>query len=139
MREPVAESNLYQDKYGAWAGFPEGHKPDLTRCCEEVRSPGRWASYHQCTKPRGHGPDGAYCKQHDPEVAKARRAAADARGKVKWRERMLEAYGRTFFDALIKIADGHNDARGLAQEIVSDFNKRYPAAPKPGETAHDRR
>jgi hypothetical protein len=40
---------------------------------------------------------------------------------------MMEAYGSEFFCALVKIADGHNDARGLAQEIVSRFNKSYRA------------
>lgn len=121
----MTEQAHYKEKYGAWAGFPAGHKPDLSRCCEAVWSRERWSRQYQCTKPRGYGPDGAYCKQHDPQAVKARRAAADTRGKIAWRKRMLEAHGSSFFDALTKIAEGHNDARGLAQEIVDRFNKSY--------------
>lgn len=117
-------STLYKPKYGAWAGLPDGHKPDFTRCCEEVWSRERWSRHYQCTKPRGHGPDGAYCKQHDPEVAAKRRAEVDARSKASWRKRMIEVYGQTFYEALVKIADGHNDARGLAQETIAKFKDR---------------
>jgi hypothetical protein len=119
----LERSALYKKSYGAWAGFPQGHPPDLARCCEEVCSRERWTRFYQCTKPRGHGPDGAYCKQHDPSVADARRKAADARGMAKWNARRYEWNGRTFFDALLKIAEGHNDARGLAQEVVENFKK----------------
>jgi hypothetical protein len=118
----VAElSKHYKEKYGAWAGFPKGHPPKFDRCCEEVREQGRWPKYFQCSRPNGYGPDGAYCKQHDPEAVAKRRAAADARSKAAWRKRMLEAYGSTFYDALVKIAEGHNDARGLAQETLAKF------------------
>lgn len=114
-------SPLYKKSYGAWAGFPSGHKPDLSRCCEGVWSRERWARQYQCTKPRGHGPDGAYCKQHDPAVAEARKAAVDARDKAKWNAARYGTHGRTFFNALLKIAEGHNDARGLAQEVLATF------------------
>lgn len=121
----LERSPLYKAKYAAWAGFPEGNKPDFSRCCEEVWSRERWSRHYQCTRPRGHGPDGAYCKQHDPEVVKARNDASNARGKEAWRKRMIEAYGKKFFDTLVKIADGYNDARGLAREIVDSFNKSH--------------
>lgn len=104
-------SALYKEKYGAWAGRPNGAPPDYKRCCEPVWSRDTWSREHQCTKKRGHGPDGAYCKQHDPEVAKSRLAAADARSNEAWNKRRYEIHGRTFFKALEKIADGHNDAR----------------------------
>lgn len=50
--------------YGAWTGDPMGTPEDVTRCVEEVSSPGRWIGWHQCTRKRGHGPGGLYCKQH---------------------------------------------------------------------------
>jgi hypothetical protein len=125
VAEITEQSSHYEDKYGAWAGFPAGHKPNFALCCEEVSDNStRWPRYHQCSKKRGHGPDGAYCKQHDPEVVKARRAASDARGQEAWNKRLIESYGKTFYDALVKIADGHNDARGLAQETVARFKDR---------------
>lgn len=49
--------------YGDWAGNPDGHLEDLTRCIAEVRPPVGWGS-GQCTRLRGHGPNGEYCKQH---------------------------------------------------------------------------
>lgn len=75
------KSPLYKDKYGAWAGDPQGRAPNYMRCCENVYSRERWGRFYQCTRPRGHGPDGAYCKQHDPAAklkrADLRRAALD--------------------------------------------------------------
>lgn len=120
----IEQSSLYKNKYGAWAGMPQGHKPDMALCCAEVADNSmRWPHYHQCSKKRGHGPDGAYCKQHDPDVVKARDAASAARATAKWNKERYQWYGRTFFDALVKIAEGHNDARGFAQEVIDEFKK----------------
>lgn len=121
MAEIVERSKLYPKAYGKWAGSPEGQKPDYSRCCQEVWSRERWSRHYQCQKKRGHGPDGAYCKQHDPAAAKAREDATCARWNAKWNKERYEMYGRTFFDALVKIAEGYNDARGLAQEVVENF------------------
>jgi hypothetical protein len=114
-------SNLYKEKYGAWAGFPKGHPPNYVMCCEEVSTNERWPKRYQCSKKRGHGPDGAYCKLHDPAAVEARRKASDARSTEKWNKLRYELHGRTFFDALLKIAEGHNDARGVAQEAIAKF------------------
>lgn len=120
----IEKSSLYKKRYGAWAGLPAGHKPDFTLCCVEVvDNSTRWPHYHQCSKKRGYGPDSAYCKQHDPDVVKARNAANSARANAKWNKERYQTHGRTFFNALQKIADGHNDARGLAQEIIDEFTK----------------
>ncbi len=49
--------------YGRWAGNPNGILEDVTRCVEAVYG---HRDYHsrQCSRTRGHGPDGLYCKQH---------------------------------------------------------------------------
>lgn len=121
MGEP---SPLYKARYGAWAGFPEGNKPDLERCCETLQDRFHPGGY-QCTRKRGYGPDKAYCKQHDPDAVKARRAKADAEYQIKRYAEAAKWYGPTFLDALRKIAAGHNDPRSLAKEIVDDFDARY--------------
>lgn len=122
----LTESSLYKSTYGAWAGRPDGHKPDYSRCCEEVgRDMGRWTSFGQCTRARGHGPDKAYCKQHDPDVAKARREKVAADQKAKYYADMKRAHGPSFLATLRKIADGHNDPRTLATEIVEAFDASY--------------
>jgi len=115
-------SEHYKAKYGAWAGNPAGHKPDLTRCCEPVWTKDRWSRETQCSRPRGHGPGGAYCKQHDPAAVKARSAASTARYNEQFNKQRYNSHGRTFYDALVAIANGHNDARGLAQEVIDKFN-----------------
>jgi len=51
-----------QRRYGVWGGRPKGIPEDPSRCIEEVYG-GRWI-HHQCSRKRGHGPDGLYCKQH---------------------------------------------------------------------------
>jgi len=47
--------------YGQWAGNPQGYCERTDRCVEKV-APG-WL-YIQCSRKRGHGKDGLYCKQH---------------------------------------------------------------------------
>ncbi len=47
--------------YGQWAGNPTGIREDVTRCVAEVSD--GWI-FRQCTRKRGHGPGGLYCKQH---------------------------------------------------------------------------
>lgn len=67
--------------YGAsWNQQPE----DPTRCIERVHS--GWY-FVQCTRKRGHGPTGEYCKQHSPESVAARAAVQTAKyeaDKLGW-------------------------------------------------------
>lgn len=117
-------TTLHKKSYGAWAGFPSGHAPDLTRCCEEVTYYiGGWPKHKQCTRKCGHGPMGAYCKQHDPVAVKERQEKANADYRAKANAERYKWYGPTFFKALEEIAAGHNDARGLAQEVIAKFKE----------------
>lgn len=115
---------LYKEKYGIWAGHPHGYAPNFTFCCEEVgRELGRWTTYGQCSRKRGHGPDGAYCKTHDPEVVAKRRKDSESRGNDKYNASRYQFYGKSFYRTLKQIAGGHNDARGLAKEIIEKFHE----------------
>ena len=49
--------------YGSWAGNPKGVPEDKDRCIERVLGVREWVS-HQCSRKRGYGIDGLYCKQH---------------------------------------------------------------------------
>jgi len=113
----------YKAKYGAWAGRPNGSPPDFDLCCEEVtpNERGGFAHSHQCRRARGYGPDNAYCKQHDPEVAQKRYANAKARADAKWHVQRLEWAGPTFYAVLKQIADGHNDPRTLATKTIAPY------------------
>lgn len=54
-----------QRRYGCWAGKPEGDREDLNCCAESVS--GSLMSgmiSKQCSRKRGHGHNGEYCKQH---------------------------------------------------------------------------
>jgi hypothetical protein len=53
----------------------------------------------------------------------ARRAAAESRQKAKWNNLRYEFHGREFFSTLVKIAEGHNDPRGLAQSVIDVFQE----------------
>jgi hypothetical protein len=80
----------------------------------------------QCSRKRGHGPEQAYCKQHDPAAVKARREANRAKYRAEWEakekareaERAATQLGKDAIAALQAIADGHNDPRGLAQSVL---------------------
>lgn len=122
------ESTLYPKSYGSWAGNPVGAKPDFAKCCEQIGvREGRWTRFQQCSKKRGHGPDGAYCKQHDPAAVKARQDQAMAKYKDQTNEHRYGWNGKKFYAVLEEIAAGHNDARGLAQKTIDDFKKDFVA------------
>lgn len=112
------ENRLYQKSYGR-----NRHAPDYTRCCELVMGPERYFNSHQCRRKRGHGPDEAYCKQHDPAVVAARREKQEARWKAEFNRDRIQWNGKVFLEALQQIADGHNDPRGLAQEVIAKFKE----------------
>jgi hypothetical protein len=60
----MTANTFHKPQYGVWAGNNQGHKPDLDRCAAEVpHNPGGWYTV-QCGRKRGHGPEGAFCKQH---------------------------------------------------------------------------
>jgi hypothetical protein len=59
----IPDGKAGQRRYGTWAGKPDGHPEDLARCIESVYVHGRYVPA-QCSRNRGHGPDGEFCKQH---------------------------------------------------------------------------
>jgi hypothetical protein len=66
---------MTERRYGSWAGNPKGAPENKARCIVEVFS----VRSHQCGRSRGYGPNGEYCKQHDPEAVSARELARSAR------------------------------------------------------------
>jgi hypothetical protein len=50
-------------RYGVWAGDPAGRAEDTTRCIEKVQDPVS-RQFYQCSRRRGYGPNGEFCKQH---------------------------------------------------------------------------
>lgn len=50
-------------RYANWAGNPKGIAEDLDCCVETVYGKGRFVP-GQCSRKRGHGPNGEFCKQH---------------------------------------------------------------------------
>ena len=66
-------------RYNRWSGNPKGTLYDPARCCEEVSDGGRMMTTHQCNKKPGHGPDGLYCKQHNPDDVVAKHKASSDR------------------------------------------------------------
>jgi hypothetical protein len=108
----------YQKGYGQTYAL---RKPDYSRCAKEVNTTPneRFSSFSQCSRKNGHGPHGAWCKQHDPEAVKARRDAQEKKWKANWaaESRKLN-FKRGCQDAIRQIAAGHNDPRGLAQSLI---------------------
>jgi len=49
--------------YGQWAGNPNGFPEDTAQCVAEVPSYSGWYTV-QCSRKRGFGSNGGYCKQH---------------------------------------------------------------------------
>lgn len=96
---------------------------DISRCVVSVSGRGRWPSSHQCNRPRGHGPDGLYCKQHTPDAVQARRDEADRRYREESERRQRPHKERAdMIAALKKIRDGHNDPRSIAESVLKSLN-----------------
>jgi hypothetical protein len=115
-------SSYHKKGYGRMGSI----SADPNLCAEEVASKDGWA-YSQCSRKRGHGPEQAYCKQHDPDAVKAKREANAAQNggsgirckdKAREAERAATQLGKDAIAALQAIADGHNDPRGLAQSVM---------------------
>ncbi|MFN7882814.1 MAG: hypothetical protein ACK5PF_07350 [bacterium] len=100
-----------------------GHdRPDFARCADSVYSGDAWSGAKQCSRKNGHGPDGAFCKQHDPVALAAKQVARFAAWKresdQKAREIVFTSESKT---AIRAIAEGHNDPMTLAREILARY------------------
>ena len=62
----VPEGKPGERRYGRWVGRPDGWLEDPDRCIETIHSPRGFVSLYgkQCSRKRGHGPNGEFCKQH---------------------------------------------------------------------------
>ena len=83
--------------------------------------------FTQCAKLGKHqDADGIWwCETHEPERAAQRAAATDARQRAAW-EKQHKTWryghqGERLRDALRQIANGHNDPRSLALEVLGDM------------------
>ena len=104
-------------RYGhSYAG--KGAPEDKTLCIMEVSDHEyRCPSYHQCSRKRGHGPGGEYCKIHDPAAVKARddkrRAEWDAQSKADREKWHAQGLGRMLIRAGI---DTEEKVKALIQK-----------------------
>lgn len=87
---------------------------------------------HQCTKkPKAFYGALGYCGAHDPVAAKkrsdeksaARTAAWKAQSVASDRAKLIASLHVEAVSALVLIADGHDDPRGLAADILARFPK----------------
>jgi hypothetical protein len=104
-------------RFGCWAGNPDGRAEDPACCIEEV-FPGRGTSY-QCTKKRGHGPNGEFCRIHYPEAVAKRAQERDAKydkahaiQQRRWNDEIVGAHLRNEnpqeYDRILKKRSPHN-------------------------------
>jgi len=77
--EPRTKEEAEKRRYGQWAGS-KGYAYNPQFCAASV-----WDNIrtNQCSRKPGHGPDGLYCKQHDPDALKAKRDARNAKWKAE--------------------------------------------------------
>lgn len=106
-------------------------KADYSKCCVQVSDRDtRWPRYYQCGRKNGHGPHGAYCKQHDPVALKAKADARSAKWRAEWDAKARDAeFTKSARKAIHDIAAGHNDPRALAQSILDKFNSNQGDQP----------
>jgi hypothetical protein len=118
---PKSRAEAEAISYGG-NSFRASKKYDPTRCAYEVdNSYNNWPSYAQCSKKPTCGPDGIFCKIHDPEYIAEKNRKRDEKYKADWNKRMIELGGKKFYEALVEIRDGHNDPRTLAREVLQPY------------------
>ena len=102
---------------------------DQTRCIERVWSGSTLMGDHQCSRKRGHGPGGLYCKQHDPEAVKKRKEESGRKWAAEWaaqrQKNRRNTASRYLFEGLKAIADGANDARATAKALVDEWGDAF--------------
>ena len=109
----------YPKSYGP---FFRCRTPDYARCAKSVHDGGRTVTSSQCRRKNGHGPEGAWCKQHDPHAVAAKRVAMEAAWRQEWDAKAREsAFTAESKKAIRAIADGHNDPMTLAREILARY------------------
>jgi hypothetical protein len=117
----------YSDEFKAHFRPEYGHgsyckRPDFARCADSVYLGSVWHGSKQCSRKNGHGPDGAFCKQHDPVALAAKRVAEEAAWKREWDQKARESAFTSESKAAIRaIAEGHNDPMTLAREILARY------------------
>ena len=94
------------------------------KCSESVF---RGYRYYPCSRLGRHEHDGKlYCKQHYPpdvEKRKAEQAAKSKKALATYHEQLRRAEVAARFENVLRlIAEGHNDPRSLAQEILDEYD-----------------
>ena len=121
----------YRQSYGHWFSPV---KPDFDRCCVEIWNSGRGAAPTQCSHKANSDPDylglPTRCKAHSRAAEAARKAKSDAKYRAEreaWNRRdRQERAMRAALALVIKIAAGHNDPRGAAQDLLTEFGLHTP-------------
>jgi len=86
------------------------------RCSVDVSERGFW-HVHRCARKAVVFVSGkGYCKQHNPGRLPIERAVSAECHKLH--DDRMRWDGARFFEALLKIAQGHNDPRSLARETI---------------------
>ena len=112
----MTDNAQYRKSYGR-----PGTGPVFTRCCVEVSDPIIYSLWTQCARKRGHGPDEAYCKQHDPVGIAERSALRDAKYQFELDKKRVEWAGPRLLKALHDIANGHSAPRAVAIAAIKDL------------------
>lgn len=106
----------YQKTYGRY-----NVKPDFSRCAESVWGGGALFQ-SQCKRKAVCDPDEngnpTTCKQHSEAARSERRAMIEAKRSAGMAHFKMRNMAPRMRDALQQIADGHNDPRALAKEVL---------------------
>ena len=100
------------------------HTPPAEYCCEQVRDQERWPRYHRCRFKAAVTREGKpYCRVHDPKLREIKVKERQRDWNTKQNQERFKWHGRTFYNALKQIAEGHNDPGALARETIAEFHK----------------
>ena len=97
--------------YGKWAGNSRGTPEDTTKCIKTIWG-GPCSHGRQCSRKRGYGEGGLYCKQHDPENVEQKRVLEQEKYEAESKARQDKYDRRRFMSKL---------AEGIPTEEISKY------------------
>ena len=112
-------------RYGCWGGNRAGLAEDKDRCVESIwhnHSPGGYGD--QCSRKRGYGPNGEFCKQHDPGAIAKKKADCERRWALD-RKAEDERWERQAYD---RLAGNYCRGIGMSKEQLEAITLDTPTA-----------
>lgn len=99
LDKPNSRAEAEKLRYNRWGGNPNGTAYNPKKCAGNCYD-NHTRLFSQCRNSPGFGPDGIFCKKHDPDYIAKKQAERNAKDEAKWKASRPSVYGKALFDLL---------------------------------------